>query len=256
MIAANNTNNFKKISKAMGLLFITAMIVSHSHSQQQTQLHTDSIRWRQSQDSIRNLTEQDHQDMMDQLHITSIRPGANGNDPRVHNAANYDEAKANPYPNLPDALTLKNGKKVTTAKMWWKQRRPEIVEDFDREIYGRVPANTPKVKWEVVKDTMEMNGNVQVHTKKLIGHVDNSSYPAISVNIDLTLSTPANTKGPVPVIMEFGFVFPPGFRFPTPSRDTTKPHLLPCMATTGSCKRMGLCHSCSRQCSGRQWCRT
>ena len=64
-------------------------------------------------------------------------------------ATNYDEAKANPYPNLPDPLMMKNGKKVTTAKMWWDQRRPEIVEDFDREIYGRVPKSVPKVKWEV-----------------------------------------------------------------------------------------------------------
>ena len=56
-----------------------------------------------------------------------------------------------PYPDLPDPLMLKNGRKVTTAAIWWNQRRPEIVEDFSREIYGRVPANTPKVNWEVVQ---------------------------------------------------------------------------------------------------------
>jgi hypothetical protein len=60
----------------------------------------------------------------------------------VPNAANYDEAKANPYPDLPDPLTLKNRWKVTTADAWWKQRRPEITEDFDREVYGRVPRKT------------------------------------------------------------------------------------------------------------------
>ena len=47
-------------------------------------------------------------------------------------------------PNLPDVLTLKNGKKVTTAEMWWKQRRPEIVEDFEREVLGRVPQERPE----------------------------------------------------------------------------------------------------------------
>ena len=77
------------------------------------------------------------------LHITKLREGANGNNPRATNAANYDESKANPYPTLPDPLTLKNGNKVTTEKMWWDERRPEIVEDFDREIYGRVPKVTP-----------------------------------------------------------------------------------------------------------------
>src|SRR5207302_791363 len=65
------------------------------------------------------------------------------------NHANYDESKANPFPDLPDPLTLKNGKKVTNAEMWWKQRRPEIVEDFEREVIGRIPKNVPKVTWTV-----------------------------------------------------------------------------------------------------------
>jgi len=141
--------------------------------------------------------------MMNLLHIDSLRPGASGN-AQSPNAANYDESKANPYPKLPDPLVLKNGKKVTSAKMWWKQRRPEIVEDFDREIYGRVPNKTPKVRWEVASTTQEKNGDVPVITKKLVGHVDNASYPAVAVDIQLTLTTPANATGPVPVMMEFG----------------------------------------------------
>jgi hypothetical protein len=158
-----------------------------------------------SQPPAAHLTsEQDHQLVMDQLHITSLRRGADG-DPKSPNAANYDEAKANPVPNLPDPLLLKNGKKVTTAKMWWDERRPEIVEDFDREVYGRMPKNTPKVNWEVVGTTKEMNGDVPVITKKLIGHVDNSAYPLVTVNIDLTLTTPANASGPVPVMMELSW---------------------------------------------------
>jgi hypothetical protein len=161
--------------------------------------------------------QQDHQQMMDQLHITALRPGADGNHPQAPNAANYDEAKANPYPNLPDPLVLKNGKRVKTAKVWWSQRRPEIVEDFDREVYGRVPRVTPKVTWEITATTQEQNGDVPAIVKKLAGHVDNSAYPAIAVNIDLTLTTPANASGPVPVIMEFGFVFPPGRTPPRPA---------------------------------------
>ena len=91
--------------------------------------------------------------------------------------------------------------------MWVKKRRPEIVEDFDREIYGRVPKDVPKVKWEVTDTKKEKVGDVEVVTKKLVGHVDNSSYPPIKVDIQLTLTTPANAKGPVPVMMEFGFFF-------------------------------------------------
>ena len=138
---------------------------------------------------------------MDQLHIASLRPGVNA---RVAGSTNYDEAKANPYPDLPDPLTMKNGKKVTSAKMWWDQRRPEIVEDFDREVYGRVPKSVPNVKWEVTKTANESVGDVPIVTKTLVGHVDNSAYPEITVDIQLSLSTPANAKTPVPVIMVFG----------------------------------------------------
>src|SRR6187455_2838156 len=160
---------------------------------------------------LREVSNADHKRMMDLLGIDSIRRGANGNDPSAPNAANYDETKANPFPELPDPLILKNGKKVTTAKMWWNQRRAEIVEDFDREIYGRQPTNTPKVNWEVVSATNETYEGISVVTKKLVGHVDNASYPQVSVDIQLTLATPASAKGPVPVMMEFGFIWPSWF---------------------------------------------
>src|SRR6516165_2782049 len=100
----------------------------------------------------------DHQNMMDQLGVKALRPGPSGNE-SAPNHANYDEATANPYPNLPDPLTLKSGKKVTTADMWWKQRRPEILEDFDREVLGRVPKNVPKVSWSVTQSVQGMVGS-------------------------------------------------------------------------------------------------
>ena len=156
--------------------------------------------------AIQQATAEDHQNMMDQLHITSLRRGRDGRDKTSPYFANYDESKANPYPDLPDPLTLKNGKKVKSAKVWWNERRPEIVEDFDREVYGRVPKNTPKVNWEVTSTSDETVGGVPVITKKLVGHVDNSSDPEITVDIQLQLSTPAKAAGPVPVMMEFGFI--------------------------------------------------
>jgi hypothetical protein len=165
---------------------------------------------------VKMTAKEDHRRMMDLLKIKELRPGPSGN-PKAPNAANTDESKANPYPNLPDPLTLKNGQKVTSAEQWFKQRRPEIVEDFDREVYGRVPKDTPKVKWDVTATEKQTVGDVPVITKRLVGRVDNSSYPLINVDIQLTLTTPAEAKGPVPVIMEFGFFFGgkgPGPGFP------------------------------------------
>jgi hypothetical protein len=146
---------------------------------------------------------EDHQNMMDQLGIKALRPGPSGTE-TAPNHANYDESTANPFPTLPDALTLKNGKKVTTPAMWWNQRRPEIVEDFERDVLGRVPKNVPKVTWTVVNSVNAMVGSRPVVGKQLVGHVDNSSYPAINVEIQMTLVTPADAKGPVPVMMMFG----------------------------------------------------
>ncbi len=142
--------------------------------------------------------------MMDQLGIKQLRPGPSGRADAT-NSANYDPAKANPFPNLPDPLTLKSGAKVTTAEAWWKQRRPEIVEDFEREVIGRVPKNVPKVTWTVVSNVTDgLVGDLPASGKQLVGQVDNSGCPAISVEIRMTLVTPAKSKGPTPVLMMFG----------------------------------------------------
>jgi hypothetical protein len=154
---------------------------------------------------VETTAQQDHRRMMNLLHITSLRPGADGMNRQASNYANYDESKANPYPNLPAPLVLKNGEKVRTAQMWWEQRRPEIVEDFDREVYGRIPRTVPKVNWETASTTRTNRGDVPILTKQLVGRVDNSSYPPIQVDIQLTLTTPANASNPVPVVMEMAF---------------------------------------------------
>jgi hypothetical protein len=148
-------------------------------------------------------TAQDHQHMMAQLGITKLRPGPTANE-NAPNAANYDEAKANPFPNLPEVLTLRDGRRVTSPEMWHRQRRPEIVEAFEREVVGRVPPNVPKVTWVVTETATGMVGDRPVVGKVLAGRVDNAAHPAISVEIQMTLVTPAGATGPVPVMMMFG----------------------------------------------------
>ena len=217
--------------------------------QQRTQQRTPE------QLEIERLSIADRQKMMDLLGIKSLRLGPTSRpepQPGRSGVVNYDESKANPYPDLPDPLVMKNGQKVTSADMWWKLRRPEIVEDFDREIYGRAPKTTPAVKWEVLSTTRGMNGDVPIVTKELVGHVDNSSYPRIAVAIELTLTTPANATGPAPVIMEFG-----GRRRGAPPVSTgrTGPPRPPCacrtyLATAGAGEGLGLRPIGARQHSG------
>jgi hypothetical protein len=161
--------------------------------------------------------QQDHENMMQQLDIKKLRPGPSGNE-SAPNHANYDESLANPCPQLPDILTTKNGKKVTSADMWWKQRRPEIIEDLETEVYGRLPKNIPKVTWTVKVTDREFVGRIPVTAKMLVGHVDNSAYPLINVDMNMMLVVPMNVKGPVPVLMMFSGR--PSFPSPTqPSPD-------------------------------------
>ena len=147
--------------------------------------------------------EQDHQNMMEQLGIKALRPGPSGNE-NAPNHANYDESKANPFPDLPDALTLKNGKKVTSAEMWRSKRRPEIVDDFEREVVGRIPKNVPQVTWTITETGNAVVASHPVIKQQLIGHVGNSSYPLINVDIQMLLVRPADAAAPVPVMMLFG----------------------------------------------------
>src|SRR4029077_17985999 len=136
--------------------------------------------------------------MMDQLGVKTLRRG-----PDPNNQSTFDEATANPYTNsMPDALTMKNGKKVTQPDQW-PARRAEIQEDFEREVYGRIPANVPKVTWEVTATTPGTNAGIATVTRTLVGHVDNSSYTNITVNIQASFTVPAHLTSPVPIMIEF-----------------------------------------------------
>jgi hypothetical protein len=150
--------------------------------------------------------EEDHRRTMDLLGIETLRRGANGSDPEAENYANYDEALATPYRSLPDPLLTNERVRVTTPEQWWSVRRPEIVELFDREIYGREPASTPGVAWEVVAERDTALSGSAARIKQLVGRVDNAGYPAVTVEMQAVLVTPANAGRPVPVIVQFGFV--------------------------------------------------
>lgn len=148
--------------------------------------------------------DQDHENMMEQLGIEALRPGASGdeNDP---DHANYDELLANPYPTLPDPLTLDDGGKVTSASVWWQKRRPEIAAALENAVYGRIPRDVPSVRWRVAARGKGALDGHPILYKSLVGDVDNSAYPAISVDIPVTLVLPAAARGRVPVLIMFWF---------------------------------------------------
>lgn len=161
--------------------------------------------------------QEDHQAMLEQLGMETLRPGVNGWDSDPEHPANYDEARATPYPDLPALLVTAAGEPVETPAQWWAVRRPELVECFEREIYGRVPDEPPAVRWEEIGREETTFGDQPALTRRLLGRLDNRTFPELEVAIELTLSTPRDAAEPVPAILHFGW--PPEVlaRFPPPA---------------------------------------
>lgn len=91
------------------------------------------------------------------------------------------------------------------------------MKDFETEVYGKIPAVTPKVSWKAKITDYEFVGRIPVIAREMVGHVDNSAYPLIDVDIQAVLVIPTNVKGPVPVLIMFGFPSLPSPAQPNPA---------------------------------------
>jgi hypothetical protein len=119
--------------------------------------------------------------------------------------SNYDEKKVLPY-TLPDPLVLASGKRVDSAEKWFKERRPEILEFYRVEIYGRIPANAPGVTWEVAETDSKARDGAAIR-KRVVGRMgDRPDAP----RMNLTMFLPARANGPVPMLLSISFGFGAG----------------------------------------------
>ena len=150
-------------------------------------------------------TAADYRHLLEQLGITTLRPAADSRATEGPTAPNYDESRATPFPALPEALRFRDGRAVRTAADW-RRRRLELFEDFDREVYGRLPASLPAVHWTVEARARDEEAGIAVVRKSLRGRVEQDGNPASPVTIELELVTPATARGRVPVILELGFI--------------------------------------------------
>jgi hypothetical protein len=135
------------------------------------------------------------------------RADANGNPLRrapTGHVSNYDEAKVGTY-TLPDPLVLRNGQPVRDADTWFKQRRPEILKLYETEIYGRVPAQAPPIRFQVVGTDLAALSNSAVR-KDLIGYIGGQPD---GPKVNVVLYLPAGASGPVPVLLHLLFGNPP-----------------------------------------------
>lgn len=162
--------------------------------------------------------------MMKLLGIASKRPGPSG-DPNAPNAANTDESHAKQYDTLPNPLVFNDGSYVKTTQDW-EQRRDELFELFDREMYGRMPVETPAIVWEVVRTLDTLEGEQPVRIRELVGRVDNSQYPAITVTLEMIVGTPLTIDQAIPLMLEFGWDMRRFRNWPKPPGPSWKEQLL------------------------------
>lgn len=142
----------------------------------------------------------DYRAMLEALHIAAVRPGADGMNPAAPNFANFDETRSGTY-TLPDPLIDAQGHAITNANDWWKTRRAQIANLLETEVYGRVPQKVPAVRWEMTGAEVPPARNAKAITTHYLGHVDNSAFPAIKVDIAVDVTLPAEAKAPVPVMI-------------------------------------------------------
>jgi dienelactone hydrolase len=135
---------------------------------------------------------------------TNLGKDAAGNSLRLAtktgHVSNYDESRVKPY-TLPDPLVLADGGRVENANAWMSRRRPELIRTYETEIFGRIPADAPKVTWtagpvrEVVPDEAS-------ETTLAIGSIGAGDA---APKMQLTVFTPVKVRGNVPVILALQF---------------------------------------------------
>ncbi|MEI7423113.1 MAG: hypothetical protein WCK18_13505 [Prolixibacteraceae bacterium] len=112
---------------------------------------------------------------------------------------NYDESKIPAY-SLPDPLVLSNGKKVADSKTWYKKRRPEILNLFKNEQFGKFP-DRKNISFKVFeKGTLALDGKAIRRQVTIYFTKDTANYKA-----DLLVYLPAKAQGPVPLLLNISF---------------------------------------------------
>ncbi len=113
---------------------------------------------------------------------------------------NYDEAKVGTY-SLPDPLILNNGKRVHDANAWYSKRRPEIVQMFEDQQYGRAPGKPADESFEIVDKGTPALGGKAIRKQVTIYLNKEKAGPSIALLIYL----PAAATKPVPMLFSINF---------------------------------------------------
>ena len=109
---------------------------------------------------------------------------------------NWDEAKVGSY-TLPDMFALKDGGRVTSAEVWEKQRRAELLALFRSEVYGVAPPKPDDLSFRVVEtNPLAMDGKATLKRVAIGFKLGGELF-----EFHLTLFVPNQRVGKAPVFL-------------------------------------------------------
>ena len=102
---------------------------------------------------------------------------------------------------LPDPLSMSDGTKVTSTEMWYNQRRPEILELFEKYVYGRIPDKQIDITFVTI--SVENHALEGKATRKEVSAIVKCPNGEITINILIYL--PNNQEKPVATFLGMNF---------------------------------------------------
>ena len=112
---------------------------------------------------------------------------------KAYATVNYDESAIPPY-TLEDPLRFADGRPVRSRKQW-PERRKEILDLFQREMYGEMPASAP-IFLETLEEGTTLAGFARRRQVRMWFREDHSGP-----HIDWLELIPAQVQGPCPIIL-------------------------------------------------------
>jgi hypothetical protein len=112
----------------------------------------------------------------------------------------YDESKVPEY-TLPDPLIASDGQRIDMAQLWWEKGRPETLELFQREVYGRSPGRPDAMTFQVTSVDRDALAGTAVRKEVSVFFTGKSDEP----KMDVLIYQPKSADGPVPVFLGLNF---------------------------------------------------
>lgn len=127
-----------------------------------------------------------------------IRPGQSLVGPMT-----TDEAKVRAY-TLPDPLRLENGQPVRDSKSWFERRRPEILRQYESQVYGRAPGRQPGQRFDIFDKGTPALGGKAIRRQVTVHLVKDPNAPTINL-VEYLPARAVKARQRVPVLLMINF---------------------------------------------------